>query len=73
MIVRISPEKEAEGKASVFLPKGNLFGIDSTFLMKLPDMGSCSAKIVIMERVRKDYSVRDLVHFLVLINVLVLI
>jgi hypothetical protein len=58
VIVRISPEKEAEGKASVFLPKGNLFGVDSTFLLKLPDMGSCSAKVVIMERVRKDYLVR---------------
>lgn len=57
MSARISPEKEAEAKASVFLPKGNLFGVDATFLLKLPDMGSCTAKLVVMERMRKDYSV----------------
>lgn len=61
--VRISPDKEAEAKASVFLPKGNLFGVDATFLLKLPDMGSCSAKCVVMERMRKDYSVSFFNYF----------
>lgn len=64
VMVRISPDKEAEAKASIFLPKGNLFGVDSTFLLKLPDMGSCSAKVVIMERVRKDYLVRNVLRII---------
>lgn len=62
--IRISPDKEAEAKASVFLPKGNLFGLDATFLLQLPDMGSCSAKIGIMERMRKDYLVSNFLNIL---------
>jgi hypothetical protein len=60
VLVRINPNQTAEAKTSIFIPKGNLFGVDGTFSLKLPDLGSCSGKVVIMERMRKDYSVSEL-------------
>jgi hypothetical protein len=53
--LKYTPTKEASIKASVFLPKGNLLGVDSTFVVSLPEMGSCLASVRIKERMRKDY------------------
>jgi hypothetical protein len=58
VIVRYSPNQEVLVKTSIFVPKGNLFGFDATFLMTIPDMGSCSADVMVQERMRKDYLVR---------------
>jgi hypothetical protein len=57
IVLRYSPKKEIDMKTSVFIPKGNLFGVDATFVMTVPDSGTCAAEVKIQEKMRKDYAV----------------
>ena len=57
VLVRYSTNKEIVTKVSVFIPKGNLFGFDATFLLTVPDLGTCSSSVRVQERMQKNYLV----------------
>lgn len=57
MLIRYSPKKEVIATGSVLIPRGPLFGVDARFTLSIPDMNSCSAAVMIKERVKKDYYV----------------
>lgn len=58
LVVRYSPKKEMIATGSVLLPRGPLFGVDARFTLSIPDMNSCSAAVLVKERMKKDYYVR---------------
>jgi hypothetical protein len=55
LVIRYAPKKELTGTASVLIPRGALFAIDSAFNITVHDMGSFTTAIKINERVRNEY------------------
>lgn len=58
LLTRYSTNKEIVAKTSVFIPKGNLFGFDATFLLTVPDLGTCSSSVRVQEKLQKSYLVK---------------
>lgn len=55
LVIRYAPSKELTGTASVLIPRGSLFAVDSAFNLTAHDMGSFTAAVKIQERVRNEY------------------
>lgn len=54
-LVRYATDKEVHARGVVWMPRGQLFGLDANFSLVVPDMNKCFGSVRIRERVKRDY------------------
>lgn len=57
ILVRYSSNKEVVSTTSILFPQGNMFIVDASSTLTIPDINSCSATVKIKELTRKKYYV----------------
>lgn len=56
VLLRYATEKEVHARGVVWMPQGQLFGLDANFSMVVPDMNKCFGSLRIRERIKRDYN-----------------
>lgn len=55
VMIRYATDKEVHARGVVWMPRGQLFGLDANFSLIVPDLNKCFGSIKIRERVKRDY------------------
>lgn len=54
-LIRYATEKEVHARGLIWMPRGQLFGLDANFSLIIPELNKCFGSIKIRERVKRDY------------------
>lgn len=55
IVMRYAPSKEVHARGVVWIPRGQLFGLDANFSLIVPDLNKCFGSIKIRERIKRDF------------------